>query len=150
MPIDNETKKFVSRFSGAQHDEAIQKILFGTGVEYGHIILECTEATKINLNDVMSPNTYSIAYYTNSYDDTSTVTPIVLYVTKIDDGTLEQRYRYGNDQVYRTYTIASDSWSDWDICEATSSNLISVENDEQIEVSQPTLLFRKMSEVTES
>lgn len=147
MPTDEEIKKYLSKFSGAQFDEAIQKVLFGTGVDYGHIILECSESTKINLNDVTSPNTYSIAYYMNSYDDNSVVSPIVLTVTKINDGILEQRYQYGDNQVQRFYNSASSTWSDWNMCEAMASNFVSVNKDDAIEVKQPTLVFRKMSEV---
>lgn len=141
-------KHFNSEFSGAQIDEAVRKVLHGTGAEYGHIILDCSESSKINLNDVIAVNTYSIAYYTNSYDDSSTITPIVLTVTKINDVTLEQRYSIGDMWVHRYFDAVTATFSDWDQCDMMASNLVSVESDELITVKQPTLVFRKVSKST--
>lgn len=137
-----------SKFSGAQIDEAVEKVLFGTGVENGLIVLECSESSKINLNDVTALKTYSIAYYTNSYDDNSNLSPIILTVTKVDDGILEQRYPIGDISVHRFFNSASATFSDWEICENMASNLISVYGNTKVTVKQPTLVLRKVNTST--
>lgn len=144
---DSSYNAYKSKFSGAQIDEAVDRVLNGTTDLYGHIILECTESSKINLDDVLSPNTYTIAYYLNSYNDNSTVTPIVLTVTKLDAGTVEQRYSYGDGEVQRFYTSSTGTWSDWKIRDVISTNILSINSDEEVKVTQPTLVIRKMSEL---
>ena len=134
---------YKSRFSGAQIDEAVARVLYGTGAEYGHLILECSPSSKINLNDVLALNRYSIAYYKNSYDDTSTITPIILDVTRVSETTIEQRYSIGDVLVHRYYDAVTATFSDWDMCDIMASNLISVNANEVITVKQPTLVLEK-------
>lgn len=130
--------KYLSQYEGEDFDKTIEWVKSQREFSTSHI-LESSPTVKVDLNDVsFQQGTFTIHYYTNSYDDSS-ANPINLDVIFLNDGDILQRYDYFGNTVQRFKQ--GEVWSQW----AFVKNFISVNEDDPVSVSADTLVLRSLA-----
>ena len=130
--------KYLSQYEGEDFDKTIEWVKSQREFSTSHI-LESSPTAKVDLNDVsFQQGTFTIHYYTNSYDDSS-ANPINLDVIFLNDGDILQRYdNFGNTvQRFKQGGI----WGQW----AFVKNFISVNEGDSVSVSADTLVLRSLT-----
>lgn len=116
------SKIYTLGYTGPEVDDAIAKIqnLDVTSISGGIIELESTEATPYNLDFLRSVGLYKAAYV---YDATAPsgvagITPVYIYVSKVNDGSeygeLIQSLNAGGVTYTRTSTDNGQTWDVWE------------------------------------
>ena len=134
------SKIYTLGYTGPEVDQAIEKIqnLDITSLSGGIIELESTEANPYNLDFLRVVGLYKAAYV---YDLTapsgvSKITPVYIYVSKLNDGSeygkLIQSLNAGGSTYTRTSTNGGQTWSIWE----TSDGLDTAEEITKDEVDQ--------------
>ena len=127
--------KYLSQYEGEDFDKTIEWVKSQREFSTSHI-LESSPTAKVDLNDVsFQQGTFTIHYYTNSYDDSS-ANPINLDVIFLNDGDILQRYDYFGNTVQRFKQ--GGVWGQW----AFVKNFISVNEGDPVSVSADTLVLR--------
>lgn len=131
---------FPSKYSGEEIDAGIEAALNMKNM-LAHVYYASSEVNKADLDLFLQPKVYRIDYYVHGYNDESTRRPIDLQVQYIDDTTIQQSYKDGDDQVVRTYDVATQTFSEWEI-DASGTNVIIASVNETISVKKPTFVLR--------
>ena len=130
--------KYLSQYEGEDFDKTIEWVKSQREFSTSHI-LESSPTAKVDLNDVsFQQGTFTIHYYTNSYDDSS-ANPINLDVIFLNDGDILQRYDYFGNTVQRFKQ--GGVWGQW----AFVKNFISVNEGDPVSVSADTLVLRSLT-----
>lgn len=130
--------KYLSQYEGEDFDKTIEWVKSQREFSTSHI-LESSPTAKVDLNDVsFQQGTFTIHYYTNSYDDSS-ANPINLDVIFLNDGDILQRYDYFGNTVQRFKQ--GGIWGQW----AFVKNFISVNEGDPVSVSADTLVLRSLT-----
>jgi len=130
--------KYLSQYEGEDFDKTIEWVKSQREFGTSHI-LESSPTAKVDLNDVsFQQGTFTIHYYTNSYDDSS-ANPINLDVIFLNDGDILQRYDYFGNTVQRFKQ--GGVWGQW----AFVKNFISVNEGDPVSVSADTLVLRSLT-----
>lgn len=130
--------KYLSQYEGEDFDKTIEWVKSQREFSTSHI-LESSPTAKVDLNDVsFQQGTFTIHYYTNSYDDSS-ANPINLDVIFLNDGGILQRYDYFGNTVQRFKQ--GGVWGQW----AFVKNFISVNEGDPVSVSADTLVLRSLT-----
>lgn len=130
--------KYLSKYEGEDFDKTIEWVKSREEFGTSHI-LDSSPTVKINLDTVITQQgTFTIHYYTNSYDDAST-NPINLDVIFLNEGDILQRYSYLGNVVQRFKQ--NGSWTSW----AFVKNFVSVGEADQVSVNTDTLVLRSMT-----
>lgn len=130
--------KYLSQYEGEDFDKTIEWVKSQREFSTSHI-LESSPTAKVDLNDVsFQQGTFTIHYYTNSYDD-SFANPINLDVIFLNDGDILQRYDYFGNTVQRFKQ--GGVWGQW----AFVKNFISVNEGDPVSVSADTLVLRSLT-----
>lgn len=130
--------KYLSQYEGEDFDKTIEWVKSQREFSTSHI-LESSPTVKVDLNDVsFQQGTFTIHYYTNSYDDSS-ANPINLDVIFLNDGDILQRYDYFGNIVQRFKQ--GGVWGQW----AFVKNFISVNEGDPVSVSADTLVLRSLT-----
>lgn len=130
--------KYLSQYEGEDFDKTIEWVKSQREFSTSHI-LESSPTAKVDLNDVsFQQGTFTIHYYTNSYDDSS-ANPINLDVIFLNDGGILQRYDYFGNTVQRFKQ--GGIWGQW----AFVKNFISVNEGDPVSVSADTLVLRSLT-----
>ena len=130
--------KYLSQYEGEDFDKTIEWVKSQREFSTSHILVSSPTA-KVDLNDVsFQQGTFTIHYYTNSYDDSS-ANPINLDVIFLNDGDILQRYDYFGDTVQRFKQ--GGIWGQW----AFVKNFISVNEGDPVSVSADTLVLRSLT-----
>lgn len=130
--------KYLSQYEGEDFDKTIEWVKSQREFSTSHI-LESSPTAKVDLNDVsFQQGTFTIHYYTNSYDDSS-ANPINLDVIFLNDGDILQRYDYFGNTVQRFKQ--GGVWGQW----AFVKNFISVNEGDPVSVSADTLVLRSLA-----
>lgn len=130
--------KYLSQYEGEDFDKTIEWVKSQREFSTSHI-LESSPTAKVDLNDVsFQQGTFTIHYYTNSYDDSS-ANPINLDVIFLNDGDILQRYDYFGNTVQRFKQ--GGVWGQW----AFVKNFISVNEGDSVSVSADTLVLRSLT-----
>ena len=130
--------KYLSQYEGEDFDKTIEWVKSQREFSTSHI-LESSPTAKVDLNDVsFQQGTFTIHYYTNSYDDSS-ANPINLDVIFLNDGDVLQRYDYFGNTVQRFKQ--GGIWGQW----AFVKNFISVNEGDPVSVSADTLVLRSLT-----
>ena len=130
--------KYLSQYEGEDFDKTIEWVKSQREFSTSHI-LDSSPTAKVDLNDVsFQQGTFTIHYYTNSYDDSS-ANPINLDVIFLNDGDILQRYDYFGNTVQRFKQ--GGVWGQW----AFVKNFISVNEGDPVSVSADTLVLRSLT-----
>ena len=130
--------KYLSQYEGEDFDKTIEWVKSQREFSTSHI-LESSPTAKVDLNDIsFQQGTFTIHYYTNSYDDSS-ANPINLDVIFLNDGDVLQRYDYFGNTVQRFKQ--GGIWGQW----AFVKNFISVNEGDPVSVSADTLVLRSLT-----
>lgn len=128
---------YYAKHSGDELDKVIEYVLKLMDSSTSDII-DSDPVNKIDLNTVIEKQgTFTIEYYTNSYDDTQE-RPIDLRVAFIGNTMIVQRYEFNAVTVQRTYTVETEEWSEW----APVKSFVVADETEEIHVDADTLVFR--------
>lgn len=131
---------YLSKYSGENIDEGIEAALNARST-IGHVIIPTTPEKKVDLDSLLNPKVYRIAYYTNGYNDESTSRPIDLNVRYISDNIIEQSYYDGEQKVVRTYDVQDKAFGLWQVDSKEDGIIVSSIND-TVEVGKQTLVLR--------
>lgn len=134
-------KKYISKYQGAQFDQAIEYIL---SLRENSVMktIESSPANKADLDTIVDEEgIYSIQYYIHSYDDTDE-SAISLAVIFVDADTILQQYNANGTGVERIYTKSTGVWSSW----LPVKSFIQASQNEVVSVSKPTIVFREITD----
>ena len=130
--------KYLSQYEGEDFDKTIEWVKSQREFSTSHI-LESSPTAKVDLNDVsFQQGTFTIHYYTNSYDDSS-ANPTTMDVIFLNDGDILQRYDYFGNTVQRFKQ--GGVWGQW----AFVKNFISVNEGDPVSVSADTVVLRSLT-----
>ena len=130
--------KFPSQYEGEDFDETIAWVK--SQKEFATTqILESSPTEKVDLNTVtFQQGTFTIHFYTNSHDDSST-TPINLEVIFLNEGDVLQRYNYLGNYVQRIKT--GEGWSPWVVVK----NFVIANENDSVSVNSDTMVLRSIT-----
>lgn len=132
-----------SAYSGKELDEAITLVFQMKNLGTSKII-ENSAGSPVNLKTLIDEEgTYTVYFYTNSYDDTKSGHPINLTVVADSAGNIIQSYDVDGYTVVRKLNITTSQWTDW----AQKTPYTKVEQDEELEVGNDTLVFRNITDM---
>jgi len=133
-------KKYFSRYQGEQFDQAIEYILSLRENSTSKVIASSPD-NKADLDTIFDEEgIYTIHYYIHSYDDTDE-SAIDLTVVFLDDNTVLQQYKANGTDVERSYNKTTGEWSTW----SPVKPFLQLGQDEEVTVSKPTLILRKIT-----
>lgn len=143
--------KFYSEYTGEQLDEAIayylqQKESSATGkiIESSSDHPVDPDSFGMGSGEGASSGTYVIDYMSGGYDESNMPMPVVLDVVVLPDGTVSQSYNHNGTTVYRVYDSTAQTWSSW---KELISAITMADEDEEVPVTGPTVIFRKINDV---
>lgn len=129
--------KYSSQYEGEDFDETIKWVKSQKEFATSKIV-ESSPEIKIDLDTLTTEQgTFTIYYYTNSYNDSS-VDPINLDVIFLNDGSILQRYEYLENYVQRIKQ--NEEWTPWMFVK----NFIIADENDNVSVNTDTLVLRSI------
>ena len=131
---------FPSKYSGEEIDAGIEAALNMRNM-LAHVYYPSSEVNKADLNLFLQPKVYRIDYFVNGYAEDSGRRPIDLYVQYINDTTVQQSYKDGDNNLVRTYDVPTQTFTEWEI-DASGTNVVIASINEEVSVKKPTFVLR--------